>query len=161
MEASKLTNGNRDEVLAKGSVPARKSVNARAAVRSEAKKVESKSTGKKAKAERHQVKAIKKSKSEKLVCRIAEATTWPPASSSGAIADAASASVSATDRLLARRRPTVGRNKFSIRLDHQGGSATDTALPFLVSSSADLPTSIAPDIISSTKVACLSIRIGA
>jgi hypothetical protein len=69
MEASKFTNGSRDEVLAKGSVPAGKSIRARAAVRSEAKKVESKSTGKKARAERHQVRAIKKSKSEKLVCR--------------------------------------------------------------------------------------------
>ena len=67
MEASKLTNGNRAEVLAKGSVPAGKSSKARAAVRSETKKVESKPTGKTAKTERH--KAIKRSKSEKLVCR--------------------------------------------------------------------------------------------
>ena len=39
------------------------------AARSEAKKVERKAIGKKAKTERSQVKAIRKSKSEKLVCR--------------------------------------------------------------------------------------------
>jgi hypothetical protein len=48
MDASKLTNGSRDEVLAKRSVPAAKSVQA-SAVRSEAKKVDRRSTGKKAK----------------------------------------------------------------------------------------------------------------
>jgi hypothetical protein len=68
MEASKLTNESRDEVLAKGSEPAPKSVRARA-VRSKAKKVDKRSTGKKVKTERRQVKAIRKSKSEKLVCR--------------------------------------------------------------------------------------------
>ena len=68
MDASKLTNGSRDEVLAKHSVPASKSVQA-STVRSEAKKVDKKSTEKKAKTERSRVKAIRKSKSEKLVCR--------------------------------------------------------------------------------------------
>jgi hypothetical protein len=68
MDASKLTNGSRDEVLAKRSVPAAKSVQA-SAVSSEAKKVDRRSTGKKAKTGRPQVKAIRKSKSEKLVCR--------------------------------------------------------------------------------------------
>jgi len=68
MDASKLTNGSRAEVLAKRSTPAPKSVQARG-VRSEVKKVDRKSTGKKAKTERPQVKAIRKSKSEKLVCR--------------------------------------------------------------------------------------------
>ena len=46
MDASKLMNGSRDEVLAKGSAPASKSVQA-SAVRSEAKKVDNRSTGKK------------------------------------------------------------------------------------------------------------------
>jgi hypothetical protein len=68
MDASKLTNGSRDEVLAKRSVLAPKSVQA-SAVRPETKKVDKRSTGKKAKTERPQVKAIRKSKSEKLVCR--------------------------------------------------------------------------------------------
>src|ERR1700720_1252223 len=68
MDASKLTNGIRDEVLAKRSKPAPKSGQP-SALRSEAKKVDKRSTGKKAKAERPQVKAIRKSKSEKLVCR--------------------------------------------------------------------------------------------
>jgi hypothetical protein len=68
MEASKLTNGSKDEVLAKRSAPAPKSVQA-STVRSEARKVDKSATGKKAKTERPQVKAIRKSKSEKLVCR--------------------------------------------------------------------------------------------
>jgi hypothetical protein len=68
MDASKLVNGSRDEVLAKRSAPAPKSVQV-SAVRSEAKKVDKRPTGKKAKTERPQVKAIRKSKSEKLVCR--------------------------------------------------------------------------------------------
>jgi hypothetical protein len=67
MDASKLTNGSRDEVLAKSSAPAPKSGQASAA-RSEAKKVDKKSTEKKAKTERPQVKPIRRSKSEKLVC---------------------------------------------------------------------------------------------
>jgi hypothetical protein len=65
MDASKLTKENRDEVLAKRAAPAPKSVQA-SAVRSEAKKVDKRATGKKAKTERSQVKAIRKSKSEKL-----------------------------------------------------------------------------------------------
>ena len=50
MDASKLTNGSRDEVLANRSAPAPKSVQA-SAVRSEARKVDKRSTGKKAKTE--------------------------------------------------------------------------------------------------------------
>lgn len=68
MNASKLINGSRDEVSPKRSAPAPKSVQA-SAVRSEAGKVDKRSTGKKAKTERPRVKAIRKSKSEKLVCR--------------------------------------------------------------------------------------------
>jgi hypothetical protein len=69
MDASKLINGSRDEVLAKPSAPAPKSVQA-SAVRSErSRKVEKRSTGKKAKTERLQAKAVGKSKSEKLACR--------------------------------------------------------------------------------------------
>jgi hypothetical protein len=67
MDASKLKNGSRDEVLVKPFAPAHKSRQP-SAVRSEAKKGK-RSTGKKAKTERPQVKAIRKSKSEKLVCR--------------------------------------------------------------------------------------------
>ena len=75
MDASKLTSGSADEVLAKRPAPALRSGQA-IAVRSEAKKVDRRSTGKKAKIERPQVKAIRKSKSEKLVCAaIAEVTT--------------------------------------------------------------------------------------
>jgi len=68
MDASKLTNGIGDEVLAKSAAPAPKSLQA-SAVRSETKKVDKRKTGKKAKTERPQVEAIRKSKSEKLVCR--------------------------------------------------------------------------------------------
>ena len=68
MDGSKLINGSGGRVLAKHPAPAPKSVQASAA-RSEAKKVDRKSTGKKAKTERPQSKAVKKSKSEKLVCR--------------------------------------------------------------------------------------------
>jgi hypothetical protein len=68
MDASKLTNESTDEVLAKRSAPAPKSGQASAA-RSEAKKVDRKSTGKKAETEGRQVKPIRKSRSEKLVCR--------------------------------------------------------------------------------------------
>ena len=68
MDASKLTNGSGDGVLAKRSAPAPKSVNA-SAVRSEAKKVGKRATGIKAKTKRPQAKAVRRSKSEKLVCR--------------------------------------------------------------------------------------------
>jgi hypothetical protein len=68
MDASKLTNGSTVEVLAKRFTPAPKSGQP-SAVGSEAKKVDKRSTGKKAKTERPRVKAIRKSKSEKLVCR--------------------------------------------------------------------------------------------
>ena len=63
MNASKLMNGNRDEVLAKSSTPTAKSGQT-SAVRSVAKKVGKSATGKKVKTERPQVKAIRKS------CRI-------------------------------------------------------------------------------------------
>ena len=68
MDASKSTNGSRDEILAKRTAPAPKSVQSSAAP-SETKKVDRKSTGKKTKTARPQVKPIRKSKSEKLVCR--------------------------------------------------------------------------------------------
>jgi hypothetical protein len=68
MDASKLINGSKAEVLAKRSALAPKSGQA-SAVFSAAKKIDRKSTGKKAKTERPQSKALKKSKSEKLVCR--------------------------------------------------------------------------------------------
>jgi hypothetical protein len=68
MDASKLTNGSRDEVLAERSAPALKTGQPNA-VRSEAKRVRKRASGKKAKTERPQVTANRKSKSEKLVCR--------------------------------------------------------------------------------------------
>ena len=68
MDASKLTNGRRDEVSAKHSASESKSGQP-SEVRSETNKVDKRSSGKKAKTERPQVKAIRKSKSEKLVCR--------------------------------------------------------------------------------------------
>src|SRR6266436_237060 len=68
MDASKLINGSKAEVLTKRSTPVPKS-DQPSAVRSEAKKVDKRSTGKKGRTERPQVKAIRKSKSEKLVCR--------------------------------------------------------------------------------------------
>ena len=61
MDPSKLTNGSGTEPPAKSGQPS--------AVRSEAKKVNKKPTEKKAKTERPKAKAIRKSKSEKLVCR--------------------------------------------------------------------------------------------
>ena len=68
MDTSKLTNGSRDEVLAKRSGPAPKSGQPNA-VRAETKKGDKSATGKKAQTERPQVRANRKSKSEKLVCR--------------------------------------------------------------------------------------------
>ena len=68
MEASKLKNGSRAGVLVKRSGPAPKSGQP-STVPSEAKKVDKRATGKKAETERQQAKAIRKSKSEKLVCR--------------------------------------------------------------------------------------------
>jgi hypothetical protein len=59
MDASKLKNGN-GNVAAKNSRPA--------AVRTEAKKVVKRATGKKAKTERERPKGIGSSKSDKLVC---------------------------------------------------------------------------------------------
>ena len=68
MDASKLINGSRDEVLAKHSAPASKSGQPNA-VRSETKKVGKRATGRTGKTARPQVKAVRKSKSDKLVCR--------------------------------------------------------------------------------------------
>ena len=68
MNASKSTNGSSAEALAKSSVPAPKSGHPSVA-RSQANKVDKRATGKKARTERQQVKASRKSKSEKLVCR--------------------------------------------------------------------------------------------
>ena len=68
MNALKSTNGSSAEVLAKSSVPAPKSGQPNA-VRSENKKVDTRATGKKVKRERPQVKALRSSKSEKLICR--------------------------------------------------------------------------------------------
>ena len=77
MNASKSTNGSRAEALAKGTVPVPKSGQA-SAVRSEAKKVAKRTTGKKAKKERPQPKALRSSKSEKLVCRYCESDNLAP-----------------------------------------------------------------------------------
>ena len=68
MDASKLTNGSEAEVLDKTSETPPKSAQ-RNAVQAAAKKVSKKATGQKTKTEGSQVKAIRKSKSEKLVCR--------------------------------------------------------------------------------------------
>jgi hypothetical protein len=68
MSALKSTNGSSAEALVKNSVPAPKSGHPNIA-RSESKKVGKRATEKKAKTERPQVKAIRRSKSEKLVCR--------------------------------------------------------------------------------------------
>ena len=61
MDAAKLINGGGTVLPAKSGRPN--------AVRTEAKKVDNKPTGKKDKTERPKVKAIRKSKPEKLVCR--------------------------------------------------------------------------------------------
>jgi len=68
MNALKSTNGSSAEALAKSSMPAPKSGHPIGA-RSEAKKLDKRATRKKVKRERQQVKAVRKSKSEKLVCR--------------------------------------------------------------------------------------------
>jgi hypothetical protein len=68
MNASKLTNGSSAEASAKSLVPAPKSGHPNGA-RSEAKRVGKRATGKNVKTERPQLKALKSSKSEKLVCR--------------------------------------------------------------------------------------------
>ena len=68
MNASKLLNGSKDQVLAKPSAPAAGSARP-STVRSEIKKVDKRATGKKAETKRPQVEAIKSSKPEKLVCR--------------------------------------------------------------------------------------------
>ena len=61
MDASKLTNGSLTLPAGKSGQPN--------VVRSEAKKVNKRSTGEKAKTERPQAKALRKSKSDKLECR--------------------------------------------------------------------------------------------
>ena len=68
MDASKLANGIGDEVSAKHSTLESKSGQPNT-LRSEAKKVGKRATGRKGKTARPQVKAVRKSKSDKLVCR--------------------------------------------------------------------------------------------
>jgi hypothetical protein len=68
MNASKLTKGSAAEVLDKTSQTPPK-IAQRNAVRSAAKKVSKKATGQKTKTKRPQVRAIRSSTSEKLVCR--------------------------------------------------------------------------------------------
>ena len=68
MNASKSTNGSSAEALAKSSMPAPKSGHPNGA-RSEARKLDKRTTGKKGKTERPQVKALTRSKSKKLICR--------------------------------------------------------------------------------------------
>jgi hypothetical protein len=68
MDASKLTNGIGDEVLAKRSAPAPKNVQPNT-VRSDTKDAGKGTPERKVKTVRPRVKAIRKSKSEKLVCR--------------------------------------------------------------------------------------------
>jgi hypothetical protein len=68
MNASKLTNGSEVEVLDKTSQTPPKSAQ-RSAARAASKNVSKKPTGQKTKTKRLQVKAIRSSTSEKLVCR--------------------------------------------------------------------------------------------
>jgi hypothetical protein len=68
MNALKSTNGSSAEALAKVPVPSPKSGHPNAS-RSEAKKVDKGATGKTVKKQRPQVKALRSSKSEKLICR--------------------------------------------------------------------------------------------
>jgi hypothetical protein len=68
MDASELMSGSSDQVSIKRSGPAPKSGQPNA-LRSETKKVANRASGKKPKTNRRQVKAVRKSKSEKLVCR--------------------------------------------------------------------------------------------
>jgi hypothetical protein len=78
MNASKLTNGSEAEVLDKTSQTPLKSAQ-RNAARAAPKKVSTKATGqKKTKTKRPQVKAIKSSTSEKLVCRYCESDDLAP-----------------------------------------------------------------------------------
>ena len=68
MNASKLTNGSEAKVLDKTSQTLPRSAQ-RNAVRAAARKVRKKATGQKTKTKRPQVKAVRSSPSEKLVCR--------------------------------------------------------------------------------------------
>jgi hypothetical protein len=68
MNASKLTNGSEAEVLDKPPHTPPKSAQ-RNAAQAAAKKVSKKATGQKTKTKRPQVKTIRSSTSEKLVCR--------------------------------------------------------------------------------------------
>jgi len=117
MDKSKLTNRSRAEVLVKRAPPKSGQRNAE---RSEAKKVDKRATGKKAKTERPQVKAIRKSKSENLVCRCGS-DDLAPASSSDEIADAANVSVSAMDR----RHGPEGRRSRSRLLKSKAGAGLE------------------------------------
>jgi hypothetical protein len=69
MDASKLTKGSGVEVLGNRSATESKSGQQSNAIRSEAKKVGKKAAGKRTKTKRPQAKAVRNSKSEKLLCR--------------------------------------------------------------------------------------------
>src|ERR1700735_731597 len=70
MDASKFINGSGTELPAKSSQPS--------AVRSEAKKIDRRVIGKKAKRGRPRAKIIRSSKSEKLVCRYCGSSDLAP-----------------------------------------------------------------------------------
>ena len=67
MDASRLTNGSKHKVAAKGFAPAPRRVQV-SAVGSQTRKADERSTEKKVKTERPQAKAGRKSKSDKLYC---------------------------------------------------------------------------------------------
>jgi hypothetical protein len=107
MDASRLDERKRDEVLAKRSAPAPMSGQL-SAVRSEAKKVSKRATGKEAKTERPAGDGEQKAENRRSSsAAVAEATTWFPASSNVAIADAASVLVNAMGRRHRRGRQTA------------------------------------------------------
>jgi hypothetical protein len=126
MDAAKLINGRRDEVLAKPFATAPKRFQASAA-RSEAKKVVKRSTGK---TERPQVKAIRKSKSERLVCRYCRSDDLAPASSSDEIAGVANVSASAKDR---RHGPERRRLRSRFTLVDERGAGLGRTPPLCIS----------------------------
>jgi 23S rRNA A2030 N6-methylase RlmJ len=112
-----LINGSRDEGLAKRSTPAPKSSQP-SAVGSEVKKVDKRSTEKKAKTERPHVKAIRKSKSEKLVCSYCGSNDLAPSFIKRRDRRCPNVSASAMDRRhgLGRRR---SRSRFA-QVDDRG-----------------------------------------
>jgi hypothetical protein len=77
MDASKLTNGSKTEVLTERAVLTPKSGQPNAA-RSGTKKVGKTGTGKKARTRRPTAKSTRRSKSEKLVCRYCGSTDLAP-----------------------------------------------------------------------------------